>query len=117
MGISGDDIAVRRHDADVMPVTAPKRTNLRVSLGSAVGACVCAATIVVAPATATAQECLTSSTSTKCLSRGDAEINNSIPVPPAGPWAVYGSFWGGNSSGVTMPGLANGRTHHVSRSH
>jgi hypothetical protein len=42
------------------------------------------------------QYCINSVSSTRCVKSGDAEINSSIPAPPAGPWAVYGPFWGGN---------------------
>jgi hypothetical protein len=57
--------------------------------------------IAAAPAAAAAtgesqQSCVTLGTSTKCQSPGDVEINSSIPAPPAGPWAVYGPFWGGD---------------------
>jgi hypothetical protein len=43
----------------------------------------------------TQQYCVSSATSTKCQSPGDAEINSSIPAPYGGPWAIYGPFWGG----------------------
>ena len=58
--------------------------------------------IAAAPAAAAAgggqeqQSCVTLGSSTKCQSPGDVEINSSIPAPPAGPWAVYGPFWGGD---------------------
>jgi hypothetical protein len=62
-----------------------------------------AATVAIAAAPAAAardeqpgQSCVILGTSTKCQSRGDVEINSSIPAPPAGPWAVYGPFWGGD---------------------
>jgi hypothetical protein len=42
------------------------------------------------------QHCTNSVSSTRCVKPGDAEINSSIPAPPAGPWAMYGPFWGGN---------------------
>jgi hypothetical protein len=42
------------------------------------------------------QNCTNSVSSTRCIKAGDAEINSSIPAPPAGPWAMYGPFWGGN---------------------
>jgi hypothetical protein len=42
------------------------------------------------------QYCTNSVSSTRCVKPGDAEINSSIPAPPAGPWAMYGPFWGGN---------------------
>jgi hypothetical protein len=42
------------------------------------------------------QYCTNSVASTRCVKPGDAEINSSIPAPPAGPWAIYGPFWGGN---------------------
>lgn len=43
------------------------------------------------------QTCIGLSTSsTKCQSPGDVEINSSVPAPPAGPWAMYGPFWGGD---------------------
>jgi hypothetical protein len=42
------------------------------------------------------QYCINSANSTRCVKPGDAEINSSIPAPPAGPWAMYGPFWGGN---------------------
>jgi hypothetical protein len=42
------------------------------------------------------QHCTNSVSSTRCIKTGDAEINSSIPAPPAGPWAMYGPFWGGN---------------------
>ncbi|MDT5369355.1 MAG: hypothetical protein QOC62_3786 [Mycobacterium sp.] len=42
------------------------------------------------------QYCINSVSSTRCVKPGNAEINSSIPAPPAGPWAMYGPFWGGN---------------------
>jgi hypothetical protein len=61
-----------------------------------------AAIALVAAPTATADEqsgtkqwCVTSGTSRKCEEPGDVEINSSIPVPPSGPWSIYGPFWGG----------------------
>jgi hypothetical protein len=59
-----------------------------------------AITIATAPsATADDQQkqyCINSVSSTRCVKPGNAEINSSIPAPPAGPWAVYGPFWGGD---------------------
>jgi hypothetical protein len=58
--------------------------------------------IAIATATSAAadgqenQPCIHSVSSTRCVKPGDAEINSSIPAPPAGPWAMYGPFWGGN---------------------
>jgi hypothetical protein len=58
--------------------------------------------IAIATATSAAadghdqQYCVTSVSSTRCVKPGNAEINSSIPAPPAGPWAMYGPFWGGN---------------------
>jgi hypothetical protein len=43
----------------------------------------------------TQQYCVSSATSTKCVSPGDAEINSSIPAPYGGPFAIYGPFWAG----------------------
>jgi hypothetical protein len=42
------------------------------------------------------QYCVNSVSSTRCVKPGNAEINSSIPAPPAGPWAMYGPFWGGD---------------------
>jgi hypothetical protein len=43
----------------------------------------------------TQEYCVSSATSTKCQSPGDAEINSSIPAPYPGPFAIYGPFWAG----------------------
>jgi hypothetical protein len=41
------------------------------------------------------QYCTSSAASTKCVKRGDAEINSSIPAPYPGVFSVYGPFWAG----------------------
>lgn len=72
-------------------------------LTAVLAAGVVAATIAAAPMAAAAdqqspstqQSCTSTSTVTKCVSPGDAEINSSIPAPYGGPFAIYGPFWAG----------------------
>jgi hypothetical protein len=63
---------------------------------SAFAITIATATSAVADDSKNQQYCTTTANSTRCLKAGDAEINSSIPAPPAGPWAMYGPFWGGN---------------------
>ena len=41
------------------------------------------------------QACTSSVSSTKCVKRGDAEINSGIPAPYPGPFGVYGPSFAG----------------------
>jgi hypothetical protein len=60
------------------------------------------ATIASAPAAVADQQgppnpqnCISSTTSTKCVKQGDAEINSSIPAPYPGVYSIYGPYWAG----------------------
>ena len=50
-----------------------------------------------APGPQDSQACTSSSTATKCLKNGDAEINAAIPAPYPGVYGLYGPFWGGSA--------------------
>jgi hypothetical protein len=72
------------------------RKHFTAMLASGAAALAIATAPAAAAATGEQQSCVTLGTSTKCQAPGDVEINSSIPAPPAGPWAVYGPFWGGD---------------------
>jgi hypothetical protein len=61
----------------------------------AAGAAAVALAVAPVAAAANQQSCSNTSGSTKCQKIGDVEINSSIPAPYAGPWGIYGPFWGG----------------------
>ncbi|MCW2649200.1 MAG: hypothetical protein JWR32_176 [Mycobacterium sp.] len=67
-----------------------------VLMAGAAAAAIASAPVAVAAYSQSQQSCVTLGTSTKCQIAGDVEINSSIPAPPAGPWAMYGPFWGGD---------------------
>lgn len=70
--------------------------NSVVLAASAVAIAVATAPAATADDQQNQQNCIHSVSATRCVKSGDAEINSSIPAPPAGPWAMYGPFWGGN---------------------
>jgi hypothetical protein len=65
-------------------------------VASAFAIAIATAASATADSQANQQSCTTTANSTRCVKSGDAEINSSLPAPPAGPWAMYGPFWGGN---------------------
>lgn len=54
-------------------------------------------TAAPAPGPQDNQSCTTSVAAIKCVKAGDAEINASVPAPYAGPYSIYGPFWGGSA--------------------
>jgi hypothetical protein len=71
--------------------------NSLVLAGTAIAIAVAAAPAAAADNQQSQQQyCVTSPSASKCVKPGNAEINASIPAPPAGPWSIYGPFWGGN---------------------
>jgi hypothetical protein len=66
-----------------------------VASGAAAAIAAAPAAVADQPGPANPQNCVASTTSTKCVKQGDVEINSSIPAPYPGVYSVYGPFWAG----------------------
>jgi hypothetical protein len=50
-----------------------------------------------APGSLDNQQCTQSVSATKCVKKGDVEINAAIPAPYGGVYGIYGPFWAGSA--------------------